>query len=106
MQLIISRDFDPDANSNHLSPYEATFQLDLSEEERKLIEAYGLGTHVLTTSQYSATTVDDVIKGTTERLSYLDLLIGNEKALRNACAELPALLDYCRSFGSVLTVPL
>ena len=106
MQLIIRRVFNPDASAKYPSPYAATWQLDLSEEERKLIEAYGLDSHVLTTGQYSSTTVGDVIKGKTEKLKYLDVLMGNEKALRNACAELPALLDFCRSFGSVLTVPV
>ena len=42
----------------------------------------------------------DVIRGKTERQKYLDVLISNENALRNACAELPAMLDFCRSFGS------
>jgi hypothetical protein len=30
--------------------------------------------------------------------------MGNEQALRNACAELPGMFDYCRSFGQEIVM--
>jgi hypothetical protein len=106
MELIIRRRFEPKAGAQYSTPYRAYFNLKLTEEEQTLIATYGLEDHILTQSKYSITTVGDVIRGASEMVGSLNVLIGNENALRSACAELPAMLDYCRTFGSELNIAL
>jgi hypothetical protein len=108
MQLVIKRRFEPDhkLSSGSSWPYVSEIKLDLTKEERALIERFKLGDHVLSRKQHGMTQLKDVIRGTSERTPSLDVLIGNENVLRSACAELPAMLDFCRSFGSEMTVPL
>lgn len=104
MELIVDRRYEPTNQYNH--PYHATLTLKVTDEERELIENYGLGKHVLTQSRFSVTTVEDALGGARESTSSLDVLIGNENAMRGACEELPAMLDYCRSFGSSVAVQI
>lgn len=106
MELIIERRFEPEPGAEYSLPYRAMLTLKLTDEEQKLVTAFGLEYHVLTRSKYSATTVADAIRGASERVGSLDVLIGNENAMRAACAELPAMLEYCRSFGSQVSIPL
>jgi hypothetical protein len=108
MKLVIKRRFEPDhkLSSGTSWPYVSEIKLDLTDEERELIDRFNLGDHVLSQKQYSMTQLKNVISGIRERTPSLDVLIGNEEVLRSACAALPAMLDFCRSFGSELTVPL
>jgi len=108
MKLVIKRHFEPDHRlpSGSSWPYVAEIRLDLTDQERELVDQFKLGDHVLTRKQHSMTQLKDVIRGIQERTPSLDILIGNEDALRGACAGLPALLEFCRSFGSEITVPL
>ena len=108
MKLVINRRFDPDhrLTSGSSWPYVSEIKLDLTDEERELIDRFRLGDHILMQKQHSMTQVKDVINGTRERTPSLEVLIGNENVLRSACAELPAMLDFCKSFGSEITVPL
>ena len=108
MQLIMKRRFEPEHKlpSGTSWPYVVQIKLELTDEERKLIEKFKLGDHVLSQKQYSMTTLSNVIAGTTERCPSLDTLIGNETVIRDACAALPAMLDYCKSFGTDLTISL
>jgi hypothetical protein len=108
MQLVIQRRFEPDhkLSSGSSWPYVSVIKLDLTDEERELIDRFKLGDHVLSQKQYSMTQLKDVIRGTQERTPSLDVLIGNEDVIRRACAALPAMLEFCRSFGSEIVVPL
>jgi hypothetical protein len=108
MELIIKRRFEPDhtLSSGSSWPYVSEIKLDLTDEERELIDRFKLSDHVLSQKQYSMTQLKDVIDGHLERTPSLDVLIGNENVLRTACAALPAMLDFCRSFGSEVAVPL
>ncbi len=108
MKLVIKRRFEPDhkLSSGTSWPYVSEIKLDLTDEERELIDRFKLGDHVLSQKQYSMIQLKNVISGTQERTPSLDVLIGNEEVLRTACAALPAMLDFCRSFGSEITVPL
>ena len=100
MRLIIKRWYEePPPGEEYPSPYRSNALLELTDEEKQLVAKYQLGGHVLTRSKYSLTTLEDVMGGSNEFLSDLDIAIGNEQVLRDACANLPALFDYCRSFG-------
>jgi hypothetical protein len=100
MRLIITRSYEePSRKDRYPSPYRFEARLELSDEERMIIERYQLGDYVLTRSQVSRTTLADLMRGHREAQSDLDLLIGNEQALRGACEGLPTLFQYCSSFG-------
>jgi len=106
MRLIITRSYKerPPGEQYH-SPYIFHARLELTSEEKELVATYELGEHVLTRSEYSMTTVKDLIKGgRSNRTTSLDITMGNEQALRNACAALPEMFDYCRSFGKEIVV--
>ena len=105
MRLIITRSYEeqPPGKEYH-SPYIFHALLELTFEEKELMATYKLGEHVLTRSEYSMTTVEDLIKGRSNRTTSLDVTMGNEQALRNACAALPGMFDYCRSFGKEIVV--
>ena len=100
MRLIIKRWYEPPSpGQRSASPYKRFAVLELTDEEREVVAHYGLGTYVLTQSQHSVTTLDDVLRGSSSALSDPALAMRNEEVLRHACENLPALLDYCRSFG-------
>jgi len=108
MNLVINRRYEPDhkLSTGTSWPYVSVIKLDLTDEERDLVDRFKLGDHVLSRKQYGMTQLKDVIKGVQERTPSLDVLIGNENVLRSACAELPAMLNFCRSFGSETKIPL
>jgi hypothetical protein len=101
MRLIINRSYEvPSPKDKFSSPYRVRALLDLTDEEKVLVDQYKLEQHVLTKTQRgSRTTIGDLMRGYDERLDSLDIIIGNEEALRGACASLPGLFAYCRSFG-------
>jgi hypothetical protein len=105
MRLIITRSYEeaPPGEKYH-SPYRFHALLDLTAEEKELVAKYKLGEHILTQSKYSITTVEDLIRGSRNVTSSLDVTIGNEQALRDACGGLPGMFDYCRSFGQEIVV--
>lgn len=108
MKLVIKRRFEPDhrLSSGTSWPYVSEIKLDLTDEERDLIDRFRLGDHVLSRKQHSMTQLKNVISGIQERTPSLEVLIGNEDVLRSACTALPAMLDFCKTFGSEITVPL
>jgi hypothetical protein len=100
MRLIIKRSYEPPSPGEEYSfPFVTHAFLELTDEEKEIINKYQLGKHVLTQSKYSITTLEDVVGGDRSVDSELDIAIRNEQVLRDACASLPTLFDYCRSFG-------
>lgn len=100
MRLVVQRSYEPPKpGEQYPSPFKSRARLELTDEEAEIVAKYQLGDHVLTTSKYSVTKVDDVISGTTNSWSDLDVVMRNEQVLRDACAGLPSLISYCRSFG-------
>src|SRR5215472_16565469 len=63
MRLIITRSYKerPPGEQYH-SPYIFHARLELTSEEKELVATYELGEHVLTRSEYSMTTVKDLIR--------------------------------------------
>src|SRR4051794_3266499 len=106
MELIVQRQYVPESGEKYSFPYRATLTLSLNDEEAQLVKNYGLESHVLTQGRLRSTTVGDVINGTRDAVENLDVLIANEDALLSACQTLQSMLDYCRSFGSQVTVPI
>jgi hypothetical protein len=104
VRLIVQRRYEPPKpGEQYPSPFKSHARLELTAEEAEIVAKYNLGDHVLTTSKYKVTRVDDVIKGTTNSWSDLDVVMGNEQVLRDACAGLPSLISYCRSFGQEIS---
>jgi hypothetical protein len=100
MRLIINRSYEPPSPKDKFpEPYRFGARVELSDEETKIVGQYQLEGHVLTRSRVSRVTLGDLMRGHREMQSDLDMLIGNEQALRGACESLPALFAYCRSFG-------
>lgn len=105
MRLTIARSYDePTPGEGYSSPFRVHARLELTSEEKELVTRYKLGGHVLTRSEYSMTTIDDLISGRSKGTKDLDVTMGNEQALRNACAALPEMFEYCRSFGKEMIV--
>lgn len=101
MRLIINRQYqEPPPGASYGPQFKFRALLELTPEEKELVDNYKLGSHVLTRSQRGATTLGAVIAGTVEGTFALDVTMGNEQALRDAVAQLPSMLDYCRSFGN------
>jgi hypothetical protein len=102
MQLILNRTYEATSDGAR-AYYWLTSRLELSEEEQQLVARYKLMDHVLTPGARSGvggpSTIGSQMKEERRINSTLPELVNNEQILRNACAELPALFDYCRSFG-------
>jgi hypothetical protein len=100
MRLIIKRWYEPaPPGKQYHSPYRASAVLELTEDEKAVVRKYELGKHVVIQSKYSLTTIDDLIGGHNEFLSDVDIAMRNEQVLRDSCAGLPAMFEYCRTFG-------
>jgi len=107
VRLVIKRWYEPaPPGKQYHSPYRTHVLLELSDEERDLVARYGLGEHVLTTSQHSITTLADVLQGKHGIVGAIDVAMNNEQVLRDACASLPGIFDYCRSLGHELSVEI
>lgn len=104
MRLIINRSYAAPSRKTSAS-YSYNAILELTDEEKMLIEQYNLQDYVLTRTQsYHTTTIGDLMRGRTSSLPDLSIVIGNEQTLREACEGLPALFAYCRSFGENFVV--
>lgn len=80
------------------------YRLVLTEDERSLVDRYKLGTHVLTYRNFQGNEVPghrvaEVVGGVIEQLPSVDILIGNEKVIRDACESFNALLRVAATFG-------
>lgn len=99
MKLIINRSYEAPSRRTSAS-YSYRAILELTDEEKMLVERYNLQDYALTRTQsYQTTTIGDLMRGRTNSLPDLSIVMGNEQALREACEGLPALFAYCRSFG-------
>jgi hypothetical protein len=104
MKLIINRSYEAPARKTSAS-YSYRAIVELTDEEKMLVERYNLQDYVLTRTQsYETTTIGDLMRGRTNSISDLSIVIGNEQTLREACEGLPTLFAYCRSFGENFVV--
>jgi hypothetical protein len=100
MKLIVRRTHE-DLNGTWY--FVLTTRLDLSEEEQELVSRHKLEGHTLTPGHpggvYGPSTIADQRQGSKRIFSTLPALMNYEQALQAACAEMPRLLNCCRSFG-------
>jgi hypothetical protein len=100
MQLIVKRTHE---QLNETWYYILTTRLELTEEEQDLVLRYKLEEHTLTPGDavygtYSPSTISSQMQGSRRLERTLLGLEDTEQSLREACAKLPVLFDYCRSF--------
>jgi hypothetical protein len=104
MRLFINRSYEaPSRKTSALYSFKAT--LELSDEEKMIVEQCSLYDYVLTRTQsYHTTKLGDLMRGYIDSLPDLSIVMGNEQALREACESLPVIFAYCRSFGGGFVV--
>jgi hypothetical protein len=99
MQLIVRRTYE---ELNGTSYYVLTTRLELTEEEQELVSRYKLEEITLIPADrngvYPPSTITSQAQDSKRLNRTLPELMAIEQALRDACAKLPAMLDYCRSF--------
>jgi hypothetical protein len=81
------------------------YRLELTDEERALVDKYKLHFYPLTWGTTSTgerrpnDTISSMIEGRSQTLTDVTTLIGNEEVIKNACDQLPPLFAIARSFG-------
>jgi hypothetical protein len=81
-----------------------SYRLELTDEERGLVERYKLQNYPLTwTNTQSGRIPDDTIAnmvaGRSQTLNDVTTLLRNEDIVKSACDELMPLFEVCRTFG-------
>jgi hypothetical protein len=103
MRLTVNRRFNAGGGG---WPWSLEVQLRLADDERALVEHYGLGDHMLRRSQVSIVTLKDMLTGTSVAAPSLDMMMQIEQELREAVAAIPVMLEYLTSFDSELVSEL
>ena len=80
------------------------YRLELTEEERSLVERYKLAYYPLTwktvgTLREPDDMIANMVTGRTQTVTDVRTLIDNEQVIKNACDQLPPLFEVVRSFG-------
>ena len=77
-----------------------SYRVELTPEESEVIAKYKAEGEVLTRSgNDEVLTISDFIKGQTEELNNVGVLLNNEEVVKKACADFKMLLDVMNSFG-------
>lgn len=79
-------------------------RVELNSGEQELVARYKAENHPLTFvthegMQIAKDTVADLMKGTSEEVSDITILLDNEEVIRDACRNFKALLDVMETFG-------
>lgn len=81
------------------------YQLELTPEETAVVERYKLDSHVLARNGTGVPeTVGQVIRGTTQSVQSVPILLNNEDTIKSACNDFYKLLQVAQSFGGQETV--
>lgn len=80
------------------------YQLFLTPEESELVEQYKLGDYPVTWKTMQGTrvpgdTIGSMLRGSSETLTDVTTLVGNENTIKDACDSLPTLFEIVRTFG-------
>lgn len=86
-------------------------QVEISEEEKELIEKYKVHEHTLTWREYEGSqipdlTVHDLIQGMSTEVEDVATLLNNEEVIRGACQDFKDLLTIMASFGGVEVIEI
>lgn len=82
-----------------------TCRVELTPEEKALVAKYKAETHPLTFVTNDVGTkipkdrVQDLMRGVTEELQDITILLNNEEVIRDACKNFRTLLDVMATFG-------
>lgn len=79
-------------------------RIELSPEEKALVERYKVDQHPLTFvtrngQQVPSITVNTLLGGITEEVKNIEILLSNEGTIKGACREFKALLTVMATFG-------
>lgn len=79
-------------------------RVEISQEERELINKYKVQDHVLTWREYEGRqipglTVQDLVQGKTTEIGDVATLLNNEEVIKDACQNFKNLLIVMASFG-------
>ena len=79
-------------------------RVEISQEERELIDKYKVQDHVLTWREYEGRqipglTVQDLVQGKTTEIGDVATLLNNEEVIKDACQNFKNLLIVMASFG-------
>jgi hypothetical protein len=77
------------------------YQVGLTPTENDLVTRYRLGSHILCKNNQGVPllTVDQAIRGNREEMPSVQLLVHNERVVREACADFKQLLEVASTFG-------
>jgi len=99
MKLIIKRSQDKGFLGG--IKFKLSCRVDLTQEEKGLIDKYKAYSEVLTTKQDGSAgiTVNDLMKGVEYKLERVNILLNNEEVIKDACKSFKNLLEVMASFG-------
>jgi hypothetical protein len=112
MQLVIKRtqaDVKGMLGGNKGVQFNLYYRLLLAPEEASLVQRYKLDTHVLSQSGAGAVeTVGDLIRGVSQSVRTVEILLRNEEVAKRACNSFYSLILVAKSFGGeeVVDFPL
>lgn len=108
MQLEISRsqeDYKGLLGGHKGVTFTLSYRLRLSQQEQEIVEQYNLGEYAVTWQRDAQNvrrpddTINNMLAGRVVRRQDVTTVISSEAIVKDACDELPALFDFCRSFG-------
>lgn len=84
-------------------------QLQLTQEELDIVQRYKLAEYPVTFvtiqgTQVPSDTISKLLTGTSQTVTDVETLIGNEEVIKSACDKLPILFDVVRTFGGTQIV--
>jgi len=108
MKLIIKRD--QKAQTGLLGGHKGmtfllTTRIELTPEEEQLVKRYKAEFHPLTFTtdregrQIPKDTVSSLMRGNTEEMNDISILLNNEQVIKDACKNFRTLLDVMATFG-------
>ncbi len=108
MKLVIKRtqaDMKGVFGGNKGVQFNLHYRLMLTPEEASVVERYKLGYHVLSTSGAGVNeTVNDVVRGVSQSVNSVPVLLRNEDVIKSACNSFYTLLEVAKSFGGEETI--
>ena len=107
VQLVIKREQAPVKSllGGHKGvEFTLVYRLLLTDEECELADQYKLGDYPVTwknlpSGQVADDTLRDMVAGRSQTLTDVTTLVGNERAIKDACDSLPKLFEIVRTFG-------
>jgi hypothetical protein len=107
VQLVIKREQAPVKSllGGHKGvEFTLAYRLLLTDEECALADQYKLGDYPVTwknlpSGQVPDDTLRDMVAGRSQTVTDVTTLVGNERAIKDACDSLPKLFEIVRTFG-------